>query len=69
MKNRASPWIAYLVFLALLLHGTPGGNSFARLHQSDKYKMSPESWPPGELEKYSQLQQKYNSPTPAAECN
>ena len=67
MKSRTFLWIASLVFLALLLHGAPPGNTFALLHQSGKDKMSPETWPPGELEKYWQLQRDYQRTHPAVE--
>jgi gamma-glutamyltranspeptidase / glutathione hydrolase len=69
MKSRLFLWVASLVFLALLLPGAPPENTFASLHQSGKNKMSPETWPPGELEKYWRLQREYGRPNPAVESS
>jgi gamma-glutamyltranspeptidase / glutathione hydrolase len=67
MKKSISLCLIFLVFF--LLHGAPADNTFARLRQSGKDRMSPEAWPPGELEKYSQLQRSYSMPPPAAESS
>jgi gamma-glutamyltranspeptidase / glutathione hydrolase len=69
MKCRTFLRIASLVFLALLLHGAPPEKTFSQFHQSGKDKMSPEAWPPGELEKYWELQRDYKRPHPAVESD
>jgi gamma-glutamyltranspeptidase / glutathione hydrolase len=69
MKNSISLCLVFLVFMGLLLHGAPTANTFALLRQSGKGKMTPEAWPPGELEKYWQLQNTYSQPSPTSESS
>src|SRR5262245_26549079 len=57
----------FLVLLALLLALTQAGNTASQSRQSSGGKMSPEAWPPGELEKYWRLQHDYRQPHPAVE--
>src|SRR5215475_1844135 len=59
--------IYFLVLLALLLVLTPAGNIASQSRQSAGGKMSPEAWPPGELEKYWRLQRDFQRPHPAVE--
>src|SRR5262247_2866758 len=54
---------------ALLLKQTPAVITASQLRQSSGGKMSPEAWPPGELEKYWELQRDYNRPHPAVESD
>src|SRR5262245_19540480 len=54
---------------ALLLKQTPAAITASQLRQSSGGKMSPEAWPPGELEKYWELQRDYNRPHPAVESD
>src|SRR5262245_62548279 len=54
---------------ALLLKKTPAVITASQLRQSSGGKMSPEAWPPGELEKYWELQRDYNRPHPAVESD
>src|SRR5262245_6294338 len=67
MKNSIPHFLYSLVLLAVLLQGSPARSSFAQLRQAREVKMSPESWPPGELEKYWQLQRDYQRPHPSVE--
>src|SRR5215475_12465982 len=67
MKFCISLNIYLLVLLALLLQGEPAGKIIAQSRQSSGGKMSPEAWPPGELEKYWRLQRDYQRPHPAVE--
>lgn len=57
----------FLVLLALLLALTPAGNTASQSRQSSGAKMSPEAWPPGDLEKYWRLQRDFRRPHPAVE--
>src|SRR5215813_4107799 len=57
----------FLVLLALLLARTPADNTASQPHKSSGVRMSPEAWPPGELEKYWRLQHDYRRPHPAVE--
>jgi len=57
----------FLVLLALLLALTPATNTAIQSRQSAGGKMSPEDWPPGELEKFWRLQHDYRRPHPAVE--
>src|SRR5215813_1542046 len=52
---------------ALLLKQTPAAITASQLRQSSGGKMSPEAWPPGELEKYWELQRDYGRPHPSVE--
>src|SRR5262247_3441326 len=52
---------------ALLLKQTLAVITASQLRQSSGGKMSPEAWPPGELEKYWRLQHDYRQPHPAVE--
>src|SRR5262245_42819726 len=52
---------------ALLLEPTQAGNTASQSRQSTGGKMSPEAWPPGELEKYWRLQGDFQRPHPAVE--
>jgi len=54
---------------ALLLKQTLAVITASQLRQSSGGKMSPEAWPPGELEKYWELQRDYNRPHPAVESD
>src|SRR5262245_64130264 len=51
----------------MLLELTPKAITASQSRQSSGGKMSPEAWPPGELEKYWQLQRDYQRPHPAVE--
>src|SRR5262245_54096267 len=59
--------IYFLVLLALLLALTPAVHTASQSRQSVGGKMSPEAWPPGELEKYWRLQRDFRRPHPAVE--
>src|SRR5262245_58670767 len=52
---------------ALLFKQTPAAVTASQSRQPAGGKMSPEAWPPGELEKYWQLQITTNWPNPAVE--
>ena len=54
---------------ALLLKQTPAANATSQSRQSAGGKMSPENWPPGELEKYSRLQRDFTRARPAVESD
>jgi Gamma-glutamyltranspeptidase len=54
---------------ALLLKQTPAANAISQSRQSAGGKLSPEAWPPGELEKYWRLQHDYQRPHPAVESD
>ena len=69
MKYSIALSLYFLALLGLLLQGTPVGDAYAKLRPSGKIKMSPEAWPPGELEKYWQLQHDYQRPHPAVESD
>jgi len=59
----------FLVLFALLLARTPADNTASQSRKSSGGKMSPEAWPPGELEKYWRLQHDYRRPHPAVESD
>ncbi len=67
MKYPINLSLYFLVLLSLLLALTPAGNIASQSRQSSGGKMSPEAWPPGELEKYWRLQHDYQRPHPAVE--
>jgi gamma-glutamyltranspeptidase / glutathione hydrolase len=69
MKFYISLNIYLLVLLAILLQGEPAGEIFVQSRQSTGVRMSPEAWPPGELEKYWRLQRNYQRPHPAVESD
>src|SRR5215510_1927980 len=69
MKYSIALSLYFLALLGLLLQGTPVGDAYAKLRPSGKIKMSPEAWPPGELEKYWQLQHDYQRPHTAVESD
>src|SRR5262245_36609866 len=52
---------------ALLLKQTPAANTASQSRQTTGVRMSPDTWPPGELEKYWRLQRDYRRPHPAVE--
>src|SRR5262249_22331490 len=52
---------------ALPLKQTPAANTAGQSRQSAGGKLSPEAWPPGELEKYWRLQGDFQRPHPAVE--
>jgi gamma-glutamyltranspeptidase/glutathione hydrolase len=54
---------------ALQLKQTPAAITASQSRQSAGGKMSPEAWPPGELEKYWRLQRDYQRPHPAVESD
>src|SRR5215510_11870958 len=58
-----------LYLFALLVALTPAGNPASQSRQSSGGKMSPEAWPPGDLEKYWRLQRDYRRPHPAVESD
>jgi gamma-glutamyltranspeptidase / glutathione hydrolase len=59
----------FLVLVALLLQEAPAGKNFAQSRQPTGAKMSPENWPPGELEKYWRLQHDFQQPHPSVESS
>jgi gamma-glutamyltranspeptidase len=59
----------FLVLFAMLLELTPKAITASQSRQSSGGKMSPEAWPPGEMEKYWQLQRDYQRPHPAVESD
>src|SRR5215510_1511791 len=69
MKYPINLSLYFLVLLALLLAQTPAGNTASQSRQSPGGKMSPEAWPPGELEKYWRLQHDFRRPHPAVESD
>src|SRR5215470_11413149 len=54
---------------ALLLKQTPAAITASQSRQPAGGKMSPEAWPPGELEKYWRLQGDFQRPHPAVELS
>src|SRR5215475_1669230 len=69
MKYPINLSLYLLVLFALLLEPRPAGNTAGQSRQSAGGKMSPEAWPPGELEKYWRLQRDYRRPHPAVESD
>src|SRR5262245_19862600 len=68
MKYPIKISLSFLVSLALLSGLTPG-NTAGQSRQSAAVKLSPEAWPPGELEKYWRLQRDFQRPRPAVESD
>ncbi len=69
MKYPIKISLYFPVLLAMLLAPMPAGNTASQSRQSSVGKLSPEAWPPGELEKYWRLQRDYNRPHPAVESD
>src|SRR5262245_51969858 len=69
MKYPINLSLYLLVLFALLLEPRPAGNTAGQSRQSAGGKMSPEAWPPGELEKYWRLQRDYQRPHPSVESS
>jgi gamma-glutamyltranspeptidase/glutathione hydrolase len=69
MKYPINLRLYFLVLLALLLALTQAGNIASQSRKSAGGKMSPEAWPPGELEKYWRLQLDFRRPHPAVESD
>jgi gamma-glutamyltranspeptidase / glutathione hydrolase len=69
MKYPINLSLYFLVLFALLLALTPAGDTASQSRQSAGGKMSPEAWPPGELEKYWRLQHDNQRPHPAVESD
>src|SRR5262245_11977194 len=67
MKYPINLSLYFLVLVALPLMQTPAAITASQSRQSTGGKMSPEAWPPGELEKYWRLQHDYQRPHPAVE--
>src|SRR5215475_2328899 len=67
MKYPINLSLYLLVLFALVLEPRPAGNTAGQSRQSAGGKMSPETWPPGELEKYWRLQRDYQRPHQAVE--
>ena len=67
MKNSSSHFLYYLVLMAVLLQGSAARNTFPQVRQSREVKLSHDTWPKDEQEKYWQLQVTYNRPNPTVE--
>jgi gamma-glutamyltranspeptidase / glutathione hydrolase len=69
MKNIISLSLFSFVLLLLMWCGAPTADTFAQRHQSGEVKISPDTWSPDELKKYSRLQLTYPSPHSSAESS
>jgi gamma-glutamyltranspeptidase/glutathione hydrolase len=61
--------IAFSAVNTLLLKQSPAAITASQSRQSTGVKMSPEAWPPGEMEKYWRLQRDFQRPHPAVESS
>src|SRR5262245_37487451 len=67
MKYYLSLILCFFVLLLLSLQEAPAGHPSAQSREPDGINLSPEAWPPGELEKYQRLQKNFMGSTPVTE--
>jgi len=67
MKYTINLSLYLFLLLALLLEPMPASNTASQSRESAGGKMSPDAWPPGELEKYLRLQRDFGRPHPSVE--